>query len=181
MSGTVLHRARTGGFSLIEVIIAIGIFTFCIVSIVYLLGVALESSRQSQIDSAMIGILRNMDSEVRALPYTNASGASLITVANAGTNFFFDSVGNLTTNDAQKIYRANLVRVDSSIVASLTSVTNGTNISPGVTNATNHYLWVLNVTYPAPSYPNTNRLLLGRTLMGSGNWSTNGTNYSFYE
>lgn len=170
MSGPVPRRTQAGGFSLIEVIIAIGIFTFCIVSIVYLLGVALESSRQSQIDSAMTGILRNMDFEVRSLPYTNASGASLLTVTNAGTNFFFDSVGNLTTNDAQKIYRANLVRVSSSDVATLTSVSNSVsgNISPGATNSTNHYLWVLNVAYPAPSYPNTNRLLLGRTLMGSG-------------
>ena len=69
---------------MVEVIIAVGIFTFCIVSIVYLLGSALNSSRQSQIDSAMTGILRNMESELRALPSASLAGVS-------GTNYYFDA------------------------------------------------------------------------------------------
>ena len=179
-------RGRSQGkgdaFSLIEVIIAMGIFTFCIVSIVYLLGTALSSSRQSQIDSALVGILRSMDSELRALPYTNTNAAvlSLSSPNLVGTSsFFFDQNGSLTTNSNSRAFRAVLTRIAN--VAALTAVTNGANVSPGVTNSTNHYLWVLKVSYPAPNYPYTNSLLLGRTLQGSGSWTVGGTNYSFYE
>ncbi len=176
------NQGKGEAFSLIEVIIAMGIFTFCIVSIVYLLGTALSSSRQSQIDSALVGVLRSMDSELRALPYTNSSASALsLTSPNlAGTNsFFFDQNGNLTTNTASRSFRAVLTRVTN--VASLTAVTNGANVSPGVTNSTNHYLWVMKVSYPAPNFPYTNSLVLGRTLQGSGAWTVGTTNYSFYE
>lgn len=176
-------RNRLAAFSLVEVIIAIGIFTFCIVSIIYLLGVALESSRQSQIDSAMTGVLRVMDSELRALSYTNtnAAGINLQNVADGTKYFYFDVSGNALTNSNQSAYRAQVTRVNPLEVAALTAVTNGTNVSPGVTNSTNHYLWVLKVAYPPPKFPQTNSLLLGRSLMGSGSWSVSNTNYNFYE
>ena len=174
------RRWHLAAFSLVEVIIAIGIFTFCIVSIVYLLGTALSSSRQSQIDSALVGILRSMDSELRVLPYTSASGLSLSSASLTGsTNYFFDRSGSLTTNTNSRVFCAVLTRVTNT--ASLTAVTNGASVSPGVTNTTNHYLWMLKISYPAPNYPFATSLLLGRTLQGSGTWTVGGTNYSFYE
>ena len=159
---------------MVEVIIAVGIFTFCIVSIVYLLGSALNSSRQSQIDSAMTGILRNMESELRALPSASLAGVS-------GTNYYFDAGGNRTTNTNSREYLAAVTRVASAAVAGMTSVTNGTNISSGITNTTNNYLWVLKVSYPPPNYPLTNSLILGRTLLGSGSWTINYQSSTFNE
>ena len=143
-----------------EVIIAIGIFSFCIVGIVYLLGAALSSSRESQRDSALRSILQNMEAEMGALP------ASILTNL-ASTNFDFDLSGALTTVPTNRAYRVVASRVSAAAVEGLTSVTNGANVSPGATNADNHFLWMLQISYPPPNYPQTNTLMIGRTLMGS--------------
>ena len=172
MLRAVSHRIRPGAFSLVEVIIAVGIFTFCIVSIVYLLGSALNSSRQSQMDSAMTAILRNAESELRAVPSANLA-------AMTGVSSYYDVGGNLATNTNSRAFLAVVTRVAPASVASMTSVTNGANISAGITNTTNNYLWVLKVSYPPPNYPLTNNLILGRTLMGSGSW-TIGTNVASF-
>ena len=174
MLRAVSHRIRPGAFSLVEVIIAVGIFTFCIVSIVYLLGSALNTSRQSQMDSAMAAILRNMESELRAVPSVNLAAVT-------GTNYYFDVGGNLVTNTNSRAYLAVVTRVAPAAVAGMTSVTNGTNISSGITNTTNNYLWLLKVSYPPPNYPLTNNMILGRTLYGSGSWTVNFQNSSFNE
>lgn len=158
MAGPAAHGERSDAFSLVEVVIAIGIFSFCIISIIYLLGVALDSSRQSQIDSAMTGVLRNMDAELRGLPYNDPNALSLNSATLESTDYFFDSAGNLAANTANRIFRARLSRVAPAKVGTLTSVT----------NSTNHYLWVLKVAYPAPNFPLTNTLLFGRSLSGSG-------------
>jgi len=145
----------------VEVIIAIGIFAFCIVGIVYLLGSALSSSRESQRDSALRSILQNTEAEMASLP------ASILTNLTS-TNFDFDLSGALTTVPTNGAYRVVVSRVSAAAVTGLTKVMNGTNISPGVTNADNHFLWVLRVSYPPPDYPQTNTLMIGRALMGSG-------------
>ena len=143
-------------FSLIEVVLALGVFSFCLVSVIYLLGVALGSSRESQRDSALAGALRNVDTELRMLPAVYLTN----TTWNSTNIYYFDAAGNRLTNAIVNsvIYCAKVTRVPPTTVGNLT----------GATNSTYHFLWTVSFSYPAPNYPITNSRTVGRTLYGSG-------------
>jgi uncharacterized protein (TIGR02598 family) len=136
------------GFSLVEVVIAIGIFAFCVVSIVYLLGTALNTSGDSEKDSSLSAILHSIDSSMRMVPAVNLG--TLTT-----TNFYFDLFGNALTNTSASgpdvYYSGKVTRI------SPTATTTAT----GVTNTDRYFLWAADFSYPPPGFPITNRLLFG--------------------
>ena len=130
---------------------AVGIFAFCIVSLVYLLGVALDSSRESQRDTAATAMIRSLDAELRATPVASLSSTSWT----ATNTVYFDLAGNRTTNAGRVFYRATLRRAPADLLGS-------------ASNSTNFFLWVVELSHPAPGYSQTNRFTLGRGVYASG-------------
>jgi hypothetical protein len=61
-------------FSLIEVVLALGVATFAIVVIVALLPVGLQSSRDTVEESSALNILSSLVADRRATPFTSSSG-----------------------------------------------------------------------------------------------------------
>jgi uncharacterized protein (TIGR02598 family) len=109
----IFWKARSGikncGFSLVEITLAIGIFSFCVLAIVGLLSVALNSSKESQRDSATISILRYVDAELRKESAKDASQAPAVQA------LYFDLVGKpadpIDEEDSDTIFKATVERV----------------------------------------------------------------------
>jgi len=136
-----------GGFTLVEITIALGIFAFCIVAILGLLQVALNSSRDSRIDSSTCGILNNLEADIRAAAVP----------ALGGTNFpdqYFDVAGNplVSSNSPDVQFRVTLQRVSDQSVGNLFSLTNGSMLQ----------LWAATISYPPPGYNQTKKFVFGR-------------------
>lgn len=130
-------RSAAGGFSLVEVMLALGVISFAIVSLLGLLTVSSASSRYSEEDTAIAAIARQVDTELR-----NTLTANLPT---AGATWYFDNDGKhlLSAGDSipiDAIYRCEISLTGDPTYDS-TTATNG--------SATNLYRLQLLVSYAA--------------------------------
>jgi uncharacterized protein (TIGR02598 family) len=91
---TVKGTAGEGAFSLVEIVLAIGIVSFALMAMLGLVSVSLQSDRSSASDTDLAALSQQVISTLRSQPFTNLSG----------TNFFFDSDGSLTTNSSGAVY-----------------------------------------------------------------------------
>jgi Tfp pilus assembly protein PilV len=80
----VKHRYYNIAFSLVEVVIAIGVISFALVAIIGILPVGLASSRQSAQETRANHLAEEIFSTLRSQPFTSASLSSL------GTNTTVD-------------------------------------------------------------------------------------------
>jgi len=71
--------ARLQAFSLIEVVLALGLFAFCIVVILGLLGTVMTSSKDSWMESRAAQIARQITSDLLPDPLGDASSTSTAT------------------------------------------------------------------------------------------------------
>ena len=158
-----IRPVQDSGFSLVEVVIAIGIFAFAVVGIVYLLGSGLSSSRDSAKDSSIAAALRSVDSTMRTI----SSGTLAGTVTTSGTSFYFDLFGNmLTSGSASNIYyTANVQRVNAASTEALTGMTNpwygNTYTDSGTTTPGRYFLWKVTFLYPYPTNTLSTHQLVG--------------------
>jgi len=70
---------RSGAFSLVEVVLALGLFAFCIVVILGLLGTVMNSSKDSWMESRAAQIARQIASDLLPDPVGDASSTSTAT------------------------------------------------------------------------------------------------------
>ena len=84
-------------FSLIEVVIAIGIFAFAIVPIIGLLGSGMGTLKDSMSDTVRSDIARRVVGEYQRMPYSNLV---------ASTSFFDSEGGRLASSNAETIFIA---------------------------------------------------------------------------
>ncbi len=108
------------GFSLIEVTIAIGVTAFCLIAIMGLLPVGLNSNRTSIEQTAGTSILTAIASDLRATPSTKPPGAAAVSVqsgipipanpvaAQSTKTLYFASDGTFSTTATGKRYRATI-------------------------------------------------------------------------
>ena len=141
---------------------AIGIFAFCLVAIFVLFLVAMDSSRESLRDSALVSIVDTLDTHVRS-----ANPATLTTSLG---EFFFDLTGNLIvdsttgnpittataltaagkSNDAY--FQVNFTRAPDASVAGTLLLNQGSLVA----------LWSVSIRYPYPANTDSRSILLGR-------------------
>jgi uncharacterized protein (TIGR02598 family) len=72
------------GFSLVEVVLAIGILGFCMIPIMGLIPVAMKTSRQSMDRNTEIRMMQTIRAELLKAPFSQLA---------ATTNFYFDAEG----------------------------------------------------------------------------------------
>ena len=97
-------RSPARGFSLVEVVVALGILGFCIVSLLGLFSVGLKSNAASSEETVVASLLTAIASDIAATPVTAPSTFQLspqfqipVPVSGAVTNtLFFGSDGTLT-------------------------------------------------------------------------------------
>jgi uncharacterized protein (TIGR02598 family) len=85
---------RREGFSLVEVVIALGITSFVIIAIIGLLSVGLQTSRESAEDMNLALMGQTTASLLRSRTFTNVLNSTNFGDTNA--DYFFDANGALT-------------------------------------------------------------------------------------
>lgn len=137
-----IHGIPSSGFSLVETVLALGIVGFAVVAIVGLLPLAVQSARESMVETDATLIARRIYSEISLGTGTNRllslPGASSTNVNLASHNsltgpIYFNDTGGLESNPARALY-TNSVRVFTNTGASNLSQISIEVVSPGTTN-----------------------------------------------
>jgi uncharacterized protein (TIGR02598 family) len=121
-------------FSLIEVVIALAIFSFALLSIMGLMAEGLNSTRNSSTNQAMANISRNLRADLQATPFTNWTSGT-------ATNYFFTYGGYPTTQSG----------TDANAPFYTAALKPGAPIFPGNATSLNAYTVVAAVSYPYPA------------------------------
>jgi len=133
---------------------ALGIFAFAILSVLGLLSVALNTSKETQIDSSLTTLIRTLNSDVHSAVTTNAVNALL-----AGPRTF-DFVGKpVPTNSADAFFRVTFTHANQGA-----SAQSAVMHLLGLKQTTNMILWRAAISYPAPSYPSETVVLINNAL-----------------
>jgi len=141
--------ARRGGFSLVEITIALGVFAFAILSIIGLLSVALNTSTETQRDSSLSTLIRTLNSEVRSATTTNAVNALL------NGPLYFDIVGKPVSAGSNAYFTVSFTSSSQSAAAQNTVKT-----LFGLQSASNLNIWSASIAYPPPANPNKTVVLI---------------------
>ena len=92
---------RTAAFTLIEIVIALGIFTFAMIPVIGLAASGMKTLRNSMDDSVQTDIVRKTVGEAMRVPFTNLSAAFDQQL------FYFDDEGvQQASSNAQTIFLA---------------------------------------------------------------------------
>jgi len=100
------RRARAGGFSLVEITMALGIVACSMLVIVGLLPVGLQSMQDSATQYGIASVSQQIATELQGMPYTTTSGSYAITSlynprsANGNYTEYYTREGILTTSAA---------------------------------------------------------------------------------
>lgn len=138
------------GFSLVEVVIALGVVAFCLIPMLGLLTVAYNQDRTSNQETGEALVIQSMDAICKGMKY-DALTAQLST----GTvQYYFDAGGRYygTTSTTAAYYRCTIKN------------------NPAVTADLNHCGATLSIQYPAPAYPKTDTYPLSFFRYGA-QWS----------
>jgi len=95
---TSLVPDRREGFSLVEVVIALGITSFVIIAIIGLLSVGLQTSRESAEDTNLALMTQTTTALLRSRPFSNVFNSP--NFGDATADYFFDANGDLTRDAA---------------------------------------------------------------------------------
>lgn len=103
---TVIFTNRKRAFSLVEVVLAIGVVSFAMMAMLGTLPVGLKSSQQSRSQVATANIARQLQGELQQLSFSSASTDTLTVQTLANTPFYFTLEGTRTTDAAAAYYEA---------------------------------------------------------------------------
>lgn len=109
------------GFSLIEVVIAMGIFVFAVVPVIGLVSSGMKNMRQSMDDSIKADILKNVVAQIQATPYTNITAS----------NYYFTDQGVLldSSNSSCLFVASTTISDPPALVATSTNIARLLNIT----------------------------------------------------
>jgi len=145
-------------FSLIEVVIALGVITFAITAITGLLSVALKSSRASTDETLVASFAGDIMSDLRRRQFTSAWNS-----LQAGSNVFFDGSGH-PINEVGAAISAETARSQGAVYQCAISAVPDTN-KTATTGAENMGLLTLDFTWPVGSTVPLNRRIIHASLV----------------
>lgn len=104
------RHPATNSFSLVEMTLALGIFSFAIISVIGLMTVGLKASQESKEETLTATIAKNLSMKVQAHLYTNGVVApSATNTFQPGTlTYYYDRFGLETTAVGDPQYQANV-------------------------------------------------------------------------
>jgi uncharacterized protein (TIGR02598 family) len=147
-------------FSLIEVVIALGVITFAITAITGLLSVALKSSRASTDETLVASFAGDIMSDLRRRQFTNAWNS-----LQAGSNVFFDGSGR-PINEVGAAISSETARAQGAVYQCAISTVPDTN-KTATTGAENLRLVTLDFTWPVGQAAPPNRRIIHASLVRS--------------
>lgn len=150
MNGPASPRKSAGGFSLVEVTIAIGIVAFALTAIMGLVSITLKNSKSAQDDTMVAEMTGDLMSYVRKQPFDNIPGL---------TNVYFDVSGKrLNTIDSSGVIQgmsAGTAVAQGAVYECIPTVAGDTN-TVSASGATNLWRLTLKFQWPAGISNNIN-------------------------
>jgi len=123
-------KLSSQGFSLVEVILALGIVSFAIVTLLGLLATGISGLHQSMETSAMAQLAQSLTSEVQMLDYSDVTNSSSTFLQSFSPARYYDMNGQqITTNVSSATYVATLT--NSALTNSVPGVTVPANANIG--------------------------------------------------
>jgi len=95
------HCSKMRGFSLVEVVLALGVISIGVVSLIGLLTISTSSSRLSDEDTVMAAIARQVDTELHNTTFAN--------LPTNGATWYFDNEGHHLPVAANAVYQCRIV------------------------------------------------------------------------
>jgi len=139
------RRFRKNGFTLVEVVLAMGVFVFAVLSVVGVMATGLDSVSTSNNNFAVANMTRSLRANFGSMNYTNVvSQGATQTLA---TNYFSNSGYATNTNDPVYYTVVCSSAATSQFATSLMSSTNAAVIA-------------VNIIYPYPANVKTNTFAL---------------------
>lgn len=102
-AGRMIRRTVAAGFSLVEVVIAIGVIAFAFIPMMGMLPTGLNLSRQAIDTTVEAQIAQQLTAEVLQTDFSRLDELASSSVTNP---FYFDDQGNKVTDPASAIYQA---------------------------------------------------------------------------
>jgi len=85
------------GFSLVEITLALGVASFCLIALFSLLSVGIQTNQSATSQTASTNILSAVFADMRATPKTTITSAQFGITFGTARTLFFDSEGAFTT------------------------------------------------------------------------------------
>jgi uncharacterized protein (TIGR02598 family) len=144
------RRPKTAAFSLVEVVLALGVTSFALLSMVALIPMGLTEARQASDSTTEAQIVQYARNEIEMTPFTNLSSWS-------GVTSYFDNQGLPTTQgNAEQIYTVTyaVTNVAMSIGGTTTAQYINTGPNSSSTNALRVEVSIVNKTVPGTAGTN---------------------------
>ena len=102
-----LFKQRVAAFSLVELTLALGIAAFCLIAVLGLIPIAVQTNRNATSQTAGTGIIASVISDMRAT--TSSTSPQYGITFGAAKTLYFDSAGQFTTSlGANSRYRVSV-------------------------------------------------------------------------
>jgi len=93
-----MKRRNEGGFSLVEVTLALGIGAFCLIAVFGLMPVGVQTNRSATSQTAATNIIAAVVADLRATPTANSTSSQFCVIFGTETTLYFDSTGRCSDN-----------------------------------------------------------------------------------
>jgi uncharacterized protein (TIGR02598 family) len=102
-------RCKPGGFSLVELTLALGVAALCLIAAFGLMPVGVQTNRNATSQTRATNIAAAVTADLRGTPRANNTSAQFRITFGTNTTLYFDSSGQFTTSlDANSQYRLNV-------------------------------------------------------------------------
>src|SRR5438128_5121563 len=105
-----MKKRFTSGFSLVELTLAMGIAAFCLIAVMGLMPVGVQTNRNATSQTAATNIMAAAVADLRATPTFNATSTQFGITFGTNATRYFDSAGQFTTSlNTNSRYQLNLI------------------------------------------------------------------------
>jgi uncharacterized protein (TIGR02598 family) len=91
-------NSKSAAFSLIEVTLALGVAAFCLIAVLGLMPVGVQTNRNATSQTAATSIIASVVSDLRATPIANSTSSQFRITFGTPATLYFDSAGQFTTS-----------------------------------------------------------------------------------
>lgn len=134
----IARSGKKSAFSLVEVVLAMGVFSFAFLSIIGLMASGLTSVKNASTSEAIANINRNLRASIQATPFTNFTSGTAVTSYYTASGF---PTTASSTAPNTPFYTA---------VATTTA-----SVYPGAQTSPNDFSLVVAISYPYPAKAQT--------------------------
>jgi uncharacterized protein (TIGR02598 family) len=97
-SSAVIDRRYSAAFSLVEVVLALGVATFCLIAVVGLMPVGVQTNRNAAFQTAATNIMAAIVADLRTTPAAAATSPQFAITFGTDKTLYFDASGQASAS-----------------------------------------------------------------------------------